>query len=67
MELPRRTFLRFTGACVAAPVFSEFAKAQSYPTRPVTMIVPLAAGGSVDAMARVLAEGMRKSLGQSVV
>jgi tripartite-type tricarboxylate transporter receptor subunit TctC len=67
MEIPRRTFLRFTLACVAAPVFSELATAQTYPTRPVTMIVPLAAGGGVDAMARVLAEGMRQSLGQPVI
>jgi tripartite-type tricarboxylate transporter receptor subunit TctC len=65
--LPRRTFLRLTGACAAAPLFSQLAKANSYPTRPVTMIVPLAAGGGVDAMARVLAGGMRASLGQPVI
>jgi tripartite-type tricarboxylate transporter receptor subunit TctC len=41
--------------------------AQVYPSRPVTMIVPFPAGGSVDAVGRIVAEGMRVSLGQAVV
>ena len=41
--------------------------AQNYPTRPVTMIVPYAAGGPTDVLARVLAEKMRASLGQAVI
>jgi tripartite-type tricarboxylate transporter receptor subunit TctC len=43
------------------------ALAQSYPSRPVTMVVPFAAGGPVDVVARVLSEPMRKSLGQAVI
>lgn len=43
------------------------AMAQSYPTRPVTMIVPYATGGSTDAIGRIVAERMRSSLGQAVV
>ena len=43
------------------------ASAQDYPTRTVTMIVPYAAGGPTDTVARVLAQSMTKSLGQSVV
>jgi tripartite-type tricarboxylate transporter receptor subunit TctC len=43
------------------------AAAQAYPTRPVMMIVPLATGGSTDVIARIVAEGMRESLGQPVV
>jgi tripartite-type tricarboxylate transporter receptor subunit TctC len=43
------------------------ALAQSYPSRPVTMVVPFAAGGPVDVVARVLSEPMRKSLGQPVI
>jgi tripartite-type tricarboxylate transporter receptor subunit TctC len=39
----------------------------SYPSRPITMVVPFAAGGPVDVVARVLSEPMRKSLGQAVV
>jgi tripartite-type tricarboxylate transporter receptor subunit TctC len=43
------------------------ARAQTFPSRPVTLVVPFAAGGPVDVVARVLAEPMRKSLGQAVV
>lgn len=41
--------------------------AQDYPSRPVTVIVPFAAGGSTDVIGRVVAEGMRGALGQSIV
>jgi tripartite-type tricarboxylate transporter receptor subunit TctC len=43
------------------------AHAQTYPSKPITMIVPFAAGGPTDALARVLAERMGRSLGQTVV
>jgi tripartite-type tricarboxylate transporter receptor subunit TctC len=43
------------------------AAAQTFPSRPVTMIVPLAVGGSTDVIARIVAEGMRASLGQPVI
>jgi tripartite-type tricarboxylate transporter receptor subunit TctC len=43
------------------------AAAQSFPTHPVTLIVPFGAGGPVDTLARILSEGMRASLGQSVI
>jgi tripartite-type tricarboxylate transporter receptor subunit TctC len=43
------------------------AAAQTFPSRPVTMIVPLGIGGSTDVIARIVAEGMRASLGQPVV
>src|SRR5260370_4588086 len=42
------------------------AGAQTYPSHPVTMIVPFAAGGPMDTVARVVADGMRASLGQPV-
>ncbi len=42
-------------------------QAQTFPTKPVTVIVPLAAGGAVDRMVRILAENMRETLGQTVV
>ncbi|MBU2531769.1 MAG: tripartite tricarboxylate transporter substrate binding protein, partial [Alphaproteobacteria bacterium] len=41
--------------------------AQSYPSKPVTMIVPYKAGGSTETMARLLAKAMSKSLGQNVI
>jgi tripartite-type tricarboxylate transporter receptor subunit TctC len=43
------------------------ANAQSFPSRPVTILVPLAAGGSTDTIARIIAEGMRPHLGQPVI
>ncbi|MGD9768414.1 MAG: Bug family tripartite tricarboxylate transporter substrate binding protein, partial [Pseudolabrys sp.] len=43
------------------------AAAQTYPTRPITMVVPFAAGGPVDTLARILAEAMRKELGQPII
>jgi len=43
------------------------AQAQSYPTRPITLVVPFPPGGSTDAAARIMAERMRSSLGQSIV
>jgi tripartite-type tricarboxylate transporter receptor subunit TctC len=43
------------------------ASAQTYPARPITMIVPFAAGGPTDRIARIVAEGMRPTLGQPIV
>lgn len=43
------------------------ARADEYPNKPVTMIVPFAAGGPTDVLARIFAEGMRRSLGQTVL
>jgi tripartite-type tricarboxylate transporter receptor subunit TctC len=47
--------------------FAESAIAQTYPSRPVTMVVPFPAGGPTDTIGRIMAEGMRVSLGQSVI
>jgi tripartite-type tricarboxylate transporter receptor subunit TctC len=59
--------LRFTLTFILglAGVFS--AAAQTYPSRPITMIVPFAAGGPTDTIALIIADGMRKFLGQAVV
>ena len=43
------------------------AQAQSYPTRPITIIVPFPAGGPTDTIARIMAEHMKDTLGQSVI
>src|SRR5215468_6182779 len=67
MKLPRRKFLQFASAAAAAPAFSRVAIAQTYPSRPIAMVVPFPAGGPADATARVLAEQMRSSLGQPVI
>ncbi|WP_315137892.1 tripartite tricarboxylate transporter substrate binding protein [Achromobacter marplatensis] len=51
------------GLALAAPALSQAA----WPEKPITLIVPWAAGGSTDILARVLSEGLTQSLGQSVI
>jgi tripartite-type tricarboxylate transporter receptor subunit TctC len=65
--LGRRQFLRLAGGTAALPTVSRIARAQIYPSRPITMIVPFPAGGTFDAVGRVLAERMRVSLGQPMI
>jgi len=64
---PRRRFLGLAAGAAAVPAASCIAWAQTYPTRPITMIVPFAAGGSTDVIGRVLAQRMGRSLGQTVI
>jgi tripartite-type tricarboxylate transporter receptor subunit TctC len=59
--------LLFAATCAAALQSITMASAQSYPSRPITMVVPLATGGSTDTIGRIMAEGMRASLGQPVI
>ncbi len=66
MTLFRRTLLQSTLAATAL-LASTTAFAQAYPTRSITLVVPFAAGGPTDVVARSLAAVMQKSLGQSVV
>ncbi len=54
-------------AALAALAFSGAAQAESYPSRPITIIVPFAAGGPSDAMARILSERMKATLGEAIV
>ncbi len=59
--------LVFVAACAAALQGVAGAAAQPYPSRPITLVVPLAPGGSTDVIGRIMAEGMRASLGQPVI
>jgi tripartite-type tricarboxylate transporter receptor subunit TctC len=59
--------LRVAAACALLWGGSAVASAQVYPSRPITMVVPFAAGGPVDTVARILSEPMRASLGQSII
>src|SRR5262245_7244526 len=67
MRFPRRRFLYLAAGTAALPAMSRIARAQAYPTRPITMIVPFAPGGAADVMARMIAEPLRALLGQPVI
>jgi tripartite-type tricarboxylate transporter receptor subunit TctC len=53
--------------CFAIAMAMPWARADDYPSRPITMVVPLAPGGSTDTLGRIIAQGMRPTLGQPVV
>jgi len=63
----RRDVLKAALAIGVGLELVSLAHAQSYPTRPITMVIPYAAGGHQDTVGRILAEGMRTSLGQPVI
>src|SRR5262245_43525663 len=67
MTFNRRQFLSVAASVAAMPAGSRLASAQSYPARPLTMIVPFPAGGPTDAIGRIVAEAMRTRLGQPVI
>jgi tripartite-type tricarboxylate transporter receptor subunit TctC len=64
---PRRRFLRLAASAAALPAVSRFAWAQTYPTRPVRVIVPFAAGGGTDITARLMGQWLSDRLGQPFV
>ncbi len=64
--MKRRTFLRLAAYAAALPM-PRIAQAQTYPTRPVRLIVGIAAGGTQDTIARLLAQGLSERLGQQFV
>jgi len=63
MTLARRTFLQLAAAAATPPAFSSTAKAQAYPSRPITMVVPYAPGGASDVVARAMAEPIERYWG----
>jgi tripartite-type tricarboxylate transporter receptor subunit TctC len=67
MKLPRRNFLHLAAGAVALPTVSHFAWAQTYPTRPVRIIVGFPAGGSGDILARILGQWLSQRLAQALV
>jgi tripartite-type tricarboxylate transporter receptor subunit TctC len=67
MTFHRRKFLHLAAGSLALPAVLREARAESFPSRPVTMVVPFAAGGGTDIFARILAEGMQGPLGQTIV
>jgi tripartite-type tricarboxylate transporter receptor subunit TctC len=67
MKLLRRQFLHLVAGAVALPAVSRFAWAQTYPTRPVHIIVPFPAGGPTDILARLMGQWLSERLGQPFV
>jgi len=67
MKLPRRRFLNLTAAAAAFPATSHMALADSYPTRPVHIVVGFAAGINPDIIARLIAQPLSERLGQQFI
>src|SRR5262245_19589261 len=67
MKLLRRQFLRLAAGAAGLPVISRVARAQTYPSRPVRLIVPLAPGGAGDILARLMGQWLSERLGQQFV
>ena len=66
MKLPRRRLLHLAAAVAFAPV-PRLARAETYPTRPVHLIVPVPAGGTFDIVARLVGQELSQRLGQQIV
>jgi tripartite-type tricarboxylate transporter receptor subunit TctC len=63
----RREFIVLVGGALVAPSLAPGAAAQPYPTRPVTLVIPFPPGGGNDALGRMVADKMSKSIGQQIV
>jgi len=67
MNLARRRLLTSAAGAVALPALHRIAQAQPYPSRPVHLVVGVAAGGSIDIFARLISQSLSQRLGQSFV
>jgi tripartite-type tricarboxylate transporter receptor subunit TctC len=67
MKLPRRKFLHLTAGAAALPAVSRFARAQTYPSRPVRLVVFFPPGGVGDILARLMGQWLSERLGQPFV
>src|SRR5262249_36709554 len=67
MKLPRRQFLHLAASAAALPAVSRIARAQTYPARPVRLIVPVAPAGASDITARLIGQWLSERLGQQFV
>jgi tripartite-type tricarboxylate transporter receptor subunit TctC len=67
MKLSRGQFLRLATGAAALPVMSRFARAESYPTRPVHMVTGFPPGGTADVFARLIGQWLSERLGQTFI
>jgi tripartite-type tricarboxylate transporter receptor subunit TctC len=67
MRLSRRKFLHLAVAAASLPALTSITQAQAYPVRPVRIVVPFAAGGSTDIIARLIGQWLSERLGQQIV
>jgi tripartite-type tricarboxylate transporter receptor subunit TctC len=67
MKFPRRTFLHLAAGAATLPAVLRIARAETYPTRPVHLIVAFAAGGTNDIVARLLGQLLSERLGQPII
>jgi tripartite-type tricarboxylate transporter receptor subunit TctC len=67
LKLSRRTFLRLVASAAALPAVFRIAHAETYPARPIRLIVGFPPGGGVDIVARLMAQWLSQQLGQDVV
>jgi tripartite-type tricarboxylate transporter receptor subunit TctC len=67
MKLPRRQFLHLAAGAAALPALSRIARAQTYPSRPVRLVIGFAAGGSGDLATRLMGQWLSDRLGQQFI
>jgi len=67
MKLARRRFLHLAAGAAALPAFSRSTSAQSYPTRPIKLVIPFPPGGVNDAIGRPWADQMKSLLGTVII
>src|SRR6476646_6199916 len=67
MKLPRRQFLRLAAGAAVLPAVARIAAAQTYPSRPIRLVIPFPPGGAFDTLGRPWADKMKLLLGTVVV